>query len=116
MFVEEGFRIRFANGEVIDFYADCTKDKEGWMEVLEKAVGKGCGGIDKRGWADLVLAKERRSTAMAKMEGNSETVSMMQSPAKKPRRTTDTTAVPVEKAPLVQRRGRNGIQPKSMIF
>jgi hypothetical protein len=31
MFVEEGFRIRFANGEVIDFYADSAAEKDGWM-------------------------------------------------------------------------------------
>lgn len=40
MFVEEGFRIRFNNGEVIDFYADSTKDKEGWMRVLSEVVGR----------------------------------------------------------------------------
>ncbi|KZF21575.1 DUF1709-domain-containing protein [Xylona heveae TC161] len=57
MFVEEGFRIRFANGETIDFYADNPEQKEDWMKVLSEAVGKEGGG--KRGWTDIVLAKER---------------------------------------------------------
>lgn len=61
MFVEEGFRIRFANGEVIDFYADSTDEKDGWMRVLFDTVGKEMG--VSRGWTDLVLAKERRERA-----------------------------------------------------
>jgi hypothetical protein len=55
MFVEEGFRVRFANGEVIDFYADTAKDKEGWMKILDGAVGKESTGM---GWCDLVLKRE----------------------------------------------------------
>ena len=55
MFVEEGFRIRFANGEVIDFYADSSKDKEGWMKVLDLCIGKDTIG---KGWCDVVLRKE----------------------------------------------------------
>ena len=58
MFVEEGFRIRFANGEVIDFYADSTEQKEGWMKVLSETVGKDAG--SGRGWAGMVLDKERK--------------------------------------------------------
>ncbi|KAL9097422.1 MAG: hypothetical protein Q9165_000318 [Trypethelium subeluteriae] len=64
MFVEEGFRIRFANGEVIDFYADNAQDKQGWMRVLSEIVGKGeqqasagTGGVKK--WCQIVLAKEK---------------------------------------------------------
>jgi len=56
MFVEDGFRIRFANGEVIDFYADNHQDKEGWMAVLSKAVGKDANKSSK--WCEMVLAKE----------------------------------------------------------
>ena len=40
MFVEEGFRIRFNNGELIDFYADSTEDKDGWMKVLSEVIGR----------------------------------------------------------------------------
>jgi hypothetical protein len=57
MFVEEGFRIRFNNGEVIDFYADTAADKEGWMKVLDGCVGKE-GDNQKGGWCDMVLKRE----------------------------------------------------------
>lgn len=63
MFVEEGFRIRFNNGELIDFYADTAADKEGWMKVLDACVGKE--GDAKSKWCDLVLKREgslRRKT------------------------------------------------------
>lgn len=68
MFVEEGFRIRFNNGEVIDFYADTAEDKDGWMKVLNDVVGRdGCsdddgassiGGSSRKKWAELVLKRE----------------------------------------------------------
>jgi hypothetical protein len=57
-FVEEGFRIRFANGETIDFYADNASDKEGWMAVLERTVGKSAA-VGKE-WCQLVIAQERK--------------------------------------------------------
>lgn len=57
MFVEEGFRIRFNNGEVIDFYADTAADKEGWMQVLDACVGKE-GDNAKRSWCEMVLKRE----------------------------------------------------------
>ncbi|KAL4917228.1 hypothetical protein BDW62DRAFT_184410 [Aspergillus aurantiobrunneus] len=60
MFVEEGFRIRFGNGEVIDFYADSAADKEGWMKVLADTVGKGPSGTNQaKPWAEFVLKRER---------------------------------------------------------
>ncbi|PLB47114.1 putative GTP binding protein [Aspergillus steynii IBT 23096] len=60
MFVEEGFRIRFGNGEVIDFYADSAAEKDGWMKVLADAVGKGSGGSSQvKPWTDFVLKHER---------------------------------------------------------
>lgn len=71
MFVEEGFRIRFNNGEVIDFYADTPEDKEGWMKVLSDVIGRGSTGSSgdsdddvpgsssgRRRWCDLVLRRE----------------------------------------------------------
>ncbi|TAQ90884.1 hypothetical protein B7494_g774 [Chlorociboria aeruginascens] len=57
MFVEEGFRIRFNNGEVIDFYADTAADKEGWMRVLDACVGKEGDNLKSR-WCDMVLKRE----------------------------------------------------------
>ncbi|KAL9112627.1 MAG: hypothetical protein Q9227_003198 [Pyrenula ochraceoflavens] len=65
MFVEEGFRIRFANGEVIDFYADDRTSKEGWMKVLGEIVGKGASSTTTtstariNAWAEKVLKRER---------------------------------------------------------
>ncbi|KAH0563174.1 hypothetical protein GP486_002261 [Trichoglossum hirsutum] len=56
MFVEEGFRLRFANGEVIDFYADSPAHKEEWMKVLGDAIGKEASA---KGWTDMVFAKEK---------------------------------------------------------
>jgi hypothetical protein len=66
MFVEEGFRIRFANGEVIDFYADSSKDKEGWMKVLDLCIGKDTAA---KGWCDVVLKKEEALKKMAMEHG-----------------------------------------------
>ena len=40
MFVEEGFRIVFANGDTIDFYADTRQQKEEWMDHLSNVIGK----------------------------------------------------------------------------
>ena len=57
MFVEEGFRIRFNNGEVIDFYADTAADKEGWMKVLDACIGKEGDGAQ-GGWCNFVLKRE----------------------------------------------------------
>lgn len=56
MFIEEGFRIRFANGECIDFYADSTKEKDGWMKVLNDTIGRASNG---KNWCDYILKKER---------------------------------------------------------
>lgn len=58
-YVEEGFRIRFANGETIDFYADSRAKKDEWMEVLSQVVGRPDAGKRKMGWTDLVLAREK---------------------------------------------------------
>ena len=68
MFVEEGFRIRFNNGEVIDFYADTAEDKEGWMRVLSDVIGRGENGADedhngvrtRAKWCELVLKREEQ--------------------------------------------------------
>lgn len=65
MFVEEGFRIRFANGEVIDFYADSRAEKEGWMKVLSETVGKGysAGTGQVKAWTELVFKHEKNAHA-----------------------------------------------------
>ncbi|POR31173.1 Bud site selection protein BUD4 [Tolypocladium paradoxum] len=68
MFVEEGFRIRFNNGEVIDFYADTAEDKESWMKVLSDVIGRGEGVADEDNngtrsrakWCEIVLKREEQ--------------------------------------------------------
>ncbi|OAA67419.1 hypothetical protein ISF_03595 [Cordyceps fumosorosea ARSEF 2679] len=67
MFVEEGFRIRFNNGEVIDFYADTAEDKDGWMRVLQEVIGRGASSVDDDGgprsrakWCEVVLKREEQ--------------------------------------------------------
>lgn len=72
MFVEEGFRIRFANGEVIDFYADSREQKEAWMKVLSETVGKDI--AQNKGWAAMVLEKERKEKALKSTMGTPTTV------------------------------------------
>ena len=67
MFVEEGFRVRFANGEVIDFYADSTTDKDGWMRVLAEVVGKD--NKSTRSWTEIVLRRERSLATKAAKNG-----------------------------------------------
>lgn len=72
MFVEEGFRIRFGNGEIIDFYADSGVEKDGWMEVLSQTVGKGyaAGSGQVKGWTELVLKREKSLAAKHGVERN----------------------------------------------
>jgi hypothetical protein len=61
MYLEEGFRIRFANGEVIDFYADSSNTKNEWMKALTQVVGKPATGAGApiKGWTEMVLKRER---------------------------------------------------------
>ena len=70
MFVEEGFRIRFANGETIDFYADSTAEKDGWMKVLADVVGKDTN--KSKQWTDLVIAKHRVSSLKSAAQADQE--------------------------------------------
>ena len=57
MFIEEGFRIRFANGEVIDFYAESKAKKDEWMSMLDGVIGS-ASGSDIPKWCDEVLKRE----------------------------------------------------------
>ncbi|KAI1364139.1 DUF1709-domain-containing protein [Xylaria arbuscula] len=84
MFVEEGFRIRFNNGEVIDFYADTPEDKEGWMKVLGDVIGRSSGDDDdgtginsRRKWCELVLKREESVRKRADRRVHSRTKSMI---------------------------------------
>ncbi len=55
MYVESGFRIRFGNGEAIDFYADSADDKTKWLQVLDAVIGKV---PESKPWASLALERE----------------------------------------------------------
>lgn len=61
MYLEEGFRIRFANGEVIDFYADSIQTKDEWMKALTQVVGKASTASTApiKGWTEMVLKREK---------------------------------------------------------
>lgn len=63
MFVEEGFRIRFANGEVIDFYADSAAEKGEWMKVLSEVVGKPGSSSQSKPWVEMILKRQRSVAA-----------------------------------------------------
>ncbi|KAI9780077.1 MAG: Bud site selection protein bud4 [Geoglossum umbratile] len=86
MFVEEGFRLRFANGEVIDFYADSPAAKEEWMRVLGDTIGKE---PSAKGWTGMVLAKEKAERDRAGKQGG-----LANTPGRKP-----PPPPPVEKGP-----------------
>jgi hypothetical protein len=61
MYLEEGFRVRFANGEVIDFYAESVETKDDWMKALTQVVGKAatCSTAPIKGWTEMVLNREK---------------------------------------------------------
>lgn len=73
-FVEEGFRLRFSNGETIDFYADSTAQKDEWMVALSQAVGakvSSSTGTKVAKWTELVLSHEDSLLSKAKKEKKS---------------------------------------------
>ncbi|KAI9723360.1 MAG: hypothetical protein M1812_001244 [Candelaria pacifica] len=119
MFVEEGFRVRFANGETIDFYADSAEQKDGWMKVLADTVGKDSA---VKGWTDMVLAKERAehsktgpapATEGRKRVPSTTTRSVPATPSR------HVPPPPIEKSPRhsVQQPARErGAKTRSMIF
>lgn len=56
MFLEEGFRIKFADGEAIDFYATNRSEKQKWIKVLGDTIGK----VPKiHPWTQIVLSAEK---------------------------------------------------------
>ncbi|BFZ53470.1 Bud site selection protein bud4 [Savitreella phatthalungensis] len=55
--VTTGWRLKFANGEVIDFYADNVADKERWVNVLRAIVRKI---PPRKAWCNVVLDREAK--------------------------------------------------------
>lgn len=68
MVAEEEFRIRFNNGEVIDFCADTSEEKKRWLEILHQVTGRGDDSAEKDAvnprsqakWCELVLRREKK--------------------------------------------------------
>ena len=123
MFVEEGFRIRFANGETIDFYADSAAEKDGWMKVLADVVGKDTN--KSKQWTDLVLAKHRVTSSQTAHADQQPPKSAPNRPAPPTPAKSDArrsyAPPPVEKDPrhsmIEARRANNASKKtKSMIF
>ena len=128
MFVEEGFRVRFANGETIDFYADSAAEKEGWMRALSEVVGKEVKTAKK--WTDLVFAKQRETVQRAMRSESGQTAmrpssnmrsgppvpAMRQnSPQKRPSSSGNAPPPPVEKDMRHMAEQRR-TKTKSMVF
>ena len=120
MFVEEGFRIRFANGETIDFYADSAADKDGWMKVLSEVVGKDSS--KPKAWTDLVIAKQKAAAAKAALNVEQKGTSGRSAPPTPAKTETRRSYAPppVEKDPrhavIEQRRQAAQKKTRSMIF
>ncbi|KAI9843701.1 MAG: Bud site selection protein bud4 [Sclerophora amabilis] len=119
MFVEEGFRIRFANGEVIDFYADSASEKDGWMKVLAETAGKDTG--TSKAWTEIVLAREAKSNALRSKP--TQTVGSAPSTPHGRQRTALSSQQqaarlppPAEESPRHQQSRVNGGVPRSMLF
>lgn len=105
MFVEEGFRIRFANGEVIDFYADSTAQKEEWMAALSQVIGKGIinsnASTAPKAWTEMVLKRERSLEKKAKAEADTRKAKWDEQTRPAPSAVANSTSglpVPVSKA------------------
>ena len=102
MFVEEGFRIRFANGEVIDFYADSAAEKDGWMKVLAETVGKETSG---KPWTRVILAREQASK-------NSKPTPTEAQPVRRGHRSTASEAPPTPAKEASRHQPANGGMPR----
>ena len=130
-FVEDGFRIRFANGETIDFYADNVAQKDNWMKALSPSVGKPTASKQAK-WTDIVLQKERaeskiagtsdgdrKASAASGQSNATSTRSVPNSPLKRAASTRPTVPAKDKETtpPMSPRTGhRQRDQVKSMIF
>lgn len=116
MFVEEGFRIRFANGEVIDFYADSTELKEEWMVALAQVVGKGIvtpSHKDSKGWTDMVLKREKSTVRKQAVDPMSRAAGK---PVEAPvRKTSDKQQQQIQHQPQQPARALSPTRPKSPV-
>lgn len=109
MFVEEGFRVRFANGETIDFYADSAAEKDGWMKALADVVGKDLALGKAKAWTDLVLAKHGQMKAPPMR-------SAPPTPGRRGSQQQQANPAPPERNPRHQAGRPNHAQTRSMVF
>jgi len=120
-FVEDGFRIRFANGETIDFYADNVAQKESWMKALSQSVGRPAASKQAK-WTDVVLTKERAAGKPTDRKASAASGSSAKSAPNSPVKTSSARPVVPSKdggstPPMSPRTGhRQRDQVKSMIF
>ncbi|CAN6660937.1 hypothetical protein TRVA0_033S00100 [Trichomonascus vanleenenianus] len=61
MFVDEGFRLKFANGEIIDFYADDQAAKQNWIRNLNEII---TGNTSRKPWVELILKRAAEKERM----------------------------------------------------
>jgi hypothetical protein len=108
MFVEEGFRIRFANGEAIDFYADSAADKDAWMAALAGVVGKDAAAGGKSSWCAAVLRREKALKERAEQQGHkARPRSQGQERMPKPDMTRGPNSIGMKSMPSSPVKGRN---------
>ena len=96
MFVEEGFRMRFGNGETIDFYADSAAEKESWMKALSEVVGKD---LKEKRWTDLVIERHRALASRAQQADDGKLVPPTPSKAMQPLSPTKAASIAERSAP-----------------
>ena len=113
MFVEEGFRIRFGNGECIDFYADSAEDKKSWMKVLCETIGRSSEG---KGWCHMVLKKEKQAIEFAAKSTPQETKPKQQSvPRPQAYQQPMQQSMPQQQQTTPQSRGMNSHQHSNSV-
>lgn len=86
MFVEEGFRIKFGNGETIDFYAESAAAKDEWMAALVQVVGKqiAAPNAPTKGWTEMVLKREKSVKAKSTLKPKKGSEKEKELPARPP--------------------------------
>ena len=117
MYLEEGFRIRFANGEVIDFYADSTNTKDEWMKALTQVIGKAAAGSSApiKGWTEMVLKREKTIRKQAGAASPTKTRKEVSPSAPTPTAMPPSMPKPVEQASKGLGTQQQGIPPRSSI-
>lgn len=67
LLVEHAFKIKFANGEIIDFGAPNKKEKDEWISIIEKIVYRNK--FRRQPWVKLMI-EDQYNTALNRTNGN----------------------------------------------